>query len=123
MNRVIGRTMTGSTFFRMLAGIGLASALAACAADSNVRRMNNTVTQMPVGEPGDISAMTLARAMTRVGFTREEILEFGPGIRRSLATSGGAQARRADELVALFSHMQGRIYVTSGNTGTFVVDA
>lgn len=96
--------------------------LAACAADSNVRRASVPVAPISIGEPGDVSADALAGAMLRVGFSPKEIMDLGPSIRRSLTQGGGAQARRQGELVALFSIWQGALYVTSGDTGTFIVD-
>lgn len=97
--------------------------LGGCAADPNVRRATEQVASVAVGEPSDIRAEALATAMTRVGFSPEEILELGPGIRRSLTERGGAEARRSGELIALFSAFGGRVYVTSERTGTFVIDA
>jgi len=97
--------------------------LASCAADSNLRRASEPVSSIAVGTPGEVSAMSLASAMLRAGFTREEVLELGPGIRRSLAESGGAQARRQGEILALFSFNEGKLYVTSASSGTFVLDA
>lgn len=99
------------------------TAMAACAADPNVRRVDAPVSSISVGEPGDVSADALALAMLRVGFSPDEILDMGPSIRRSLTQSGGAQARRGGELVALLSIWQGTLYVTSSETGTFVVEA
>ena len=98
-------------------------ALVACGSDSNMSRMSDPVSPISVGEPGEISAMALADAMLRVGFTREEILEMGPGIRRSLNQNGGAQALRDGLIMALFSHREGMLYVTSATSGTFVVRA
>lgn len=97
--------------------------LSGCAGDTNLRRVSEPVTSMSLGSPGEIRAVTLASAMLRSGFTREEILDLGPGIRRSLAESGGAQARRQGEVIALFSHKEGKLYVTSATGGTFVLDA
>lgn len=105
-------------------GLTLAALLlASCAADSNLRRISEPVSSIAVGSPGEVSAMTLASAMLRAGFTREEVLELGPGIRRSLAETGGAQARRQGEILALFSLNEGKLYVTSASSGTFVMDA
>lgn len=101
----------------------LSAVLAACGGDPNMIRSTAPVTTVNIGEPGEVSAMSLAQAMLRAGFSRSEILEFGPGIRRSLAESGGAQARREGQLFALFSYREGKLYVTSARTGTFVVDA
>ena len=111
-------------FVARVAGfVAFALLLASCTADSNLRRVSDPVSSLAVGTPGEVSAMTLASAMLRAGFTREEILELGPGIRRSLAESGGAQARRQGEILALFSITEGKLYVTSGSSGTFVMDA
>lgn len=101
----------------------LSAGLIACSTDPNIARMNEPVATVSVGEPGEVSAMALAEAMLRIGFTREEILELGPGIRRSLNAGGGAQARRGGLIIALFSHREGQLYVTSANTGTFVLSA
>ncbi len=96
--------------------------LIGCAMDNNLQRVNESVSPVAVGDPGEVGAMALARSMIRAGFTRNEILELGPGIRSSLARTGGAQARRKGEVVALFSHKDAKLYVTSGTSGTFVVD-
>lgn len=112
-----------TAFRRMLGVLTVLLAVSACSGDPNMRRVSDPVTSISVGEPGEVSASSLARAMVRAGFTRDEILELGPGIRRSLATNGGAQARREGRVLALFSYMQGRLYVTGANTGTFVLDA
>lgn len=96
-------------------------AIAGCG-DPNVQRVSAPVTSIAVGDRGEVSALALARGMTRAGFTRDEVLELGPSIRRAVATSGGAQARRDGRIFALFSHMDGQLYVTSGNTGTFTID-
>jgi hypothetical protein len=66
--------------------------------------------------------MALASAMLRADFRADEVLELGPGIRRSLAESGGAQARKDGRIFALFSHRDGKLYVTSARSGTFVTD-
>ncbi|TVQ42509.1 MAG: hypothetical protein EA424_07850 [Planctomycetaceae bacterium] len=107
---------------RVAMALIIPSFLAACAADSNVRRVSEPVSPVSVGEPGDVPADALAGAMLRVGFSPQEILDMGPSIRRSLTQGGGAQARRQGELVALFSIWQGALYVTSNDTGTFIVE-
>lgn len=116
-------TRRASLAVRRASIILIALAIASCSADPNFRRVSDPVTSISVGEPGEVSATSLAGAMVRAGFTRAEILELGPGIRRSLASNGGAQARRDGRVLALFSYMQGRLYVTGANTGTFVLDA
>ncbi|WP_397543751.1 hypothetical protein [Roseovarius salis] len=105
------------------AALLLVAVLAGCSdTDRSFRRATGEVNTITVGDPAEISAMVLARTMLRAGFTREEVLDKGPGIRRSLASSGGAEARRDGEIVALFSHKEGELYVTSKHSGTFVVD-
>lgn len=108
---------------RGLSKLGLILILGACAGDPNLQRLNEPVTSISVGEPGDVSAMSLAEAMLRVGFSNDEVLELGPGIRRALTRSGGAQASREGEIVALFSLREGKLYVTGTESGTFVLDA
>ena len=106
-----------------LAAVLALAVLAACSEiDRNVGRVEGDVATVAVGDPGEVHAIALARAMLRTGFTRPEVLEKGPGIRRALATSGGAEARRDGEIVALFSHKDGALYVTGARSGTFVVD-
>ena len=110
-------------FTRLSGGIIFSLVLASCSADDNVRRINEPVSSVEIGSPGEVSAMALARAMLRAGFTREEILDLGPSIRRSLAAGGGAQAERQGEIHALFSFKEGKLYVTSATAGTFIMDA
>lgn len=98
----------------------IVAALAGCAGiDKNVARESEDVSTVTVGDPGEVSAMVLARAMLRAGFNRAEILERGPKIRRGLAVSGGAEARSNGQVLALFSHKEGVLYVTSASSGTF----
>ena len=107
---------------RVITGVLLLAVLAGCSGtDRAFDRATGEVNSIAVGDPVDIDAMVLARAMLRAGFSHEEILDKGPGIRRSLASSGGAEARRRGTIVALFSHKEGELYVTSAQSGTFVV--
>lgn len=107
---------------KLVAVFLVASILVGCASDSSFQKTNDKVSAITVGDPGEVSATSLVKAMIRSGFSRDEILELGPGIRRSLSQSGGAQARRNGEIVALFSHKNGKLYVTSGASGTFVTE-
>jgi hypothetical protein len=82
--------------------------------------VSEAVTAIPVGESASVSAYDLAEAMLRAGFSREQILKDGPGVRNALATSGGAQIRQGKFVAALFSVHSGRLFVTSRTRGTFV---
>jgi hypothetical protein len=53
----------------------------------------------------------------RAGFTDEQILREGPGVRTALATSGGAQVRDEQSILALFSVQNGLLYVSSRERG------
>lgn len=110
-----------TTTRRVLGTLVILLALGACGNDPNIRRASEPVSPIAVGDPADVNAMALASAMIRAGFTREQILNLGPSIRRGLATNGGAQAQRDGRVAALFSHMDGRLYVTSESSGTFTV--
>jgi len=106
----------------MIIGLLLLTVLAGCSGtDRAFDRATDEVNTIALGDPVDIDAMVLARAMLRAGFSHEEILDKGPGIRRSLASTGGAEARRSGTIVALFSHKEGELYVTGAQSGTFVV--
>jgi hypothetical protein len=82
--------------------------------------MSQPVSNVVVGEAAEVSAYDLAEAMLRAGFTRDQILQYGPQVRRSLATSGGAQVRDGKVVGALFSIHGNQLYVTSRSRGTFV---
>lgn len=89
--------------------------------DDNLAKMSQPVASVVVGEAAEISAYDLAQAMLRAGFTREQILDQGPQVRRSLATSGGAEIRDGKVIGALFSVHGNQLYVTSRTRGTFVL--
>lgn len=103
--------------------IGAALALASCAStDPNVALTEKAVTPITAGEAADVSADDLVAAMLKAGFSREQILKDGPAVHQSLATSGGAQIREGKFVSALFSIHAGKLYVTSRERGTFMVD-
>jgi hypothetical protein len=109
---------------KLVAAGALAATLAACSTtkfDSNLRLTNQPVMAMGVGEAANVPAMVLASAMIRAGFTDEQILREGPGVRNALATSGGAQVRDEESILALFSVQNGLLYVSSRERGTFTM--
>ena len=94
--------------------------LVGCAStDTNIQRLEETVTALPAGEVAAVDAEALAEAMLRAGFTPEQILKHGPAVRNALATSGGAQVREGKYVAAMFSIHAEELYVTSKARGTF----
>lgn len=109
---------------RLAAATGLVAILAACATtkfDSNIPLTSQPVTAIVVGQAADVPAIVLASAMIRAGFSEEQILREGPGVRAALATSGGAQVRDEQSILALFSVQAGLLYVSSRERGTFTM--
>lgn len=100
----------------------LALFMASCAStDVNIDRFERAVTAVPSGETASVPALTLARALTEAGFSRQEILEYGPEIRNALARSGGAQVRVTGKTLALISVLEQRLYIVTNEAGTIVV--
>ena len=109
---------------KLVAAAALVALLSACATtkfDSNIPLTRESVTPLVVGEAADVSAIVLASAMIRAGFTDEQILREGPVDRNALATSGGAQVRDEESILALFSVQNGLLYVSSRERGTFTM--
>ena len=105
----------GAAVIVLLVGI-----LNGCASvDPNFAMMNNTVVPVPSGEATAVSAYSLADAMLKAGFTRDEVLDYGTELRNALATSGGAQIRRGKIVEAIFAVHAQELYVTSRTRGTF----
>lgn len=99
-----------------------AFALSACAqTDSNIARNERVVNPVATGQTANVPALALARAMAEAGFSRDEILEYGPGVRNALAASGGAQIAEAGQVLALASVIDNRLYMVSRETGTIAV--
>jgi hypothetical protein len=94
-------------------------AVAACA-DSNVAQNMGGVAPIPSRETASVGADALVETMMQTGFSREDILEFGPGIRNALATHGGAEVRDGGNVTAIFSVFDGSLYVVSQRGGTLV---
>lgn len=89
--------------------------------DRAVALTEETVTPLSAGEPTEVSAGTLAEAMLRAGFSREQILSDGPQVRNAIAQAGGAQVREGRMIAALFAIQDSRLIVTSRMRGTFVL--
>jgi hypothetical protein len=94
----------------------------ACAStDVNIERFEQTVTPVQTDETADVPALVLARGMAEAGFSRAQILEYGPAVRNALARSGGAQIANSSSILAMVSVLDGRLYVVSNETGTVVI--
>lgn len=107
---------------RILAAAVLSLSLAACASnDPNVARYERVVSPMQTDETADVPALVLARGMAEGGFTRAQILEYGPAVRNALARSGGAQVSDGSTVLALVSVLDGRLYVVTNGAGTVVI--
>lgn len=108
----------------VLGAIILVAALTACASMSstaNIKMTQQQVTPITVGDAASVSAYVLAGAMLRAGFSGDEILKRGPSVRNALATSGGAQVRDGNMVLALFSVHGDLLYISSRTRGTFTM--
>ena len=102
---------------------GAAVVLMGCAGmDGNVARFEAEVQNITVGEPYAISARDLAAAMVQAGFSGAEVLEFGPKVRNAIGTSGGAQINKDRYARAILTVQEGKLYVSSRDSGTFLRD-
>ncbi|HZY67326.1 MAG TPA: hypothetical protein VFE52_01995 [Devosia sp.] len=112
------------SLFRIAGAAALVLGLSACASMSsveNIKRTTEQVTPITVGDAASVSAYVLASAMLRAGFTGDEIVKRGPAVRNALATSGGAQIRDGNMVLALFSVHDDLLYISSRTNGTFTM--
>lgn len=104
---------------RKLLPVVALAALTACG-DMNVTRNFSAVTAISSRETASLTAQDIVIAMARTGFTRQEILDHGPAVRNALSVQGGAEVRRDGNVTAIFSVMDGALYVVSQRGGTYV---
>lgn len=78
----------------------------------------------PFGVPGKaaLNADTVAAAMTKAGFDRDQILDNGPAVRNAIAQQGGVRVRQGDFVRAMFMIHDGGMYGVAANRGTFRID-
>lgn len=100
---------------------GLIVVSACTTTDVNVARFERAVSPIQTDETADVPALVLARAMAETGFSREDILEYGPAIRNAIARSGGAQITNGSNTLAMVSVMDGRLFIVSNENGTAVI--
>jgi hypothetical protein len=94
--------------------------LVASCADRNMADTFRAVVPVSGSETATVPAEDMVAAMSRTGFTREEILAHGPAIHNALAVKGAAEVRREGSVTAIFSVMDGSLYVVSRRGGTYV---
>lgn len=104
---------------RMLSVFAAGTVLLGCA-DSNVTRSTAAVAPITVGDTARVSAHDMALALLRAGFTAQEVLDHGPGIRNALSTRGGVQVRREGNVFAVISVLDNELYIVSQSGGTYV---
>jgi hypothetical protein len=111
--------MTARGTARLAAALAVTLALTACA-DPNLQRAGRAVVPISAGETAQLSARDIVSAMSRTGFSRQDILDHGPALRNALSMKGGAEMRRDGRVAAIFSIMDGSLYVVSRSGGTHV---
>jgi len=60
--------------------------------------------------------------MRRAGFTDQEILDLGPDVRNTLASSGAAMIRIGDKVRAIFAVDGNFLHVSTRGRGSFIYD-
>lgn len=105
----------------VVASIGLTGLSGCTGLDHSIDLTEEAVTPIPAGDQAAVSAIDLAKAMLRAGFTNSQILQDGPRIQAALATSGGAQIRIGTIVSALFAVHGNSLFVASGTHGSFTI--
>jgi len=67
-----------------------------------------------------LTADDIIQVMSRAGFSDEQIIEFGPGIRRGLLDSGAVQIRQGRLVQAVFAVQDDFVYVSTSVRGSFI---
>lgn len=62
----------------------------------------------------------IIQVMSRAGFSDDQIIEFGPLVRKGLLNSGAVQVRQGDTVEALFAVQADFVYVSTRMRGSFV---
>jgi len=69
-----------------------------------------------------LEADDIVVTMRRCGFPNQEILDFGPDVRNTLALSGAAMIRIGDKVEALFAVDGNFLHVSTRRRGSFIYD-
>ena len=67
-----------------------------------------------------LSADDIVQVMSRAGFSDEQIIEFGPGLRSALLNSGACQVRQGETIQAIFAVQNHYVHVTTKMRGSFI---
>ena len=67
-----------------------------------------------------LSPDDIIQVMSRAGFSDEQIIEFGPVIRKGLLNSGAVQIRQGDTVEAVFAVQGEFVYVSTRMRGSFI---
>ena len=76
----------------------------------------------PSREVADLNPDDVVRIMRRIGFTDDQILEFGTDMHDALFSSGAARVIYGKETEALLSVKGMQVYIGSRSRGNFIYD-
>jgi hypothetical protein len=111
--------MIGRATVRLGVALATAALLTACG-QANMTGAGRAVVPITASETARLSARDVFVAMSRTGFSRQDILDHGPALRNALSMKGGAEVRRDGRVAAIFSIMDGNLYVVSRRGGSYV---
>ena len=69
-----------------------------------------------------LQADDIVVTMRRGGFSDQEILDLGPDVRNTLASSGAAMIRIGDKVAAIFAVDGNFLHVSTRRRGSFIYD-
>lgn len=87
---------------------------------TQINRLYSDVTPIPSNATARVSASDIVETMAKAGFTRDEILTYGPQVRNALAMQGGAEIRQSGQVTAVLTILEGSLYVVSQRGGIYV---
>jgi hypothetical protein len=67
-----------------------------------------------------LSADDIVQVMSRVGFSDEQIIEYGPGLRSALLNSGACKIEQGETIQAVFAVEGDYVYVSTRSVGSFI---
>jgi hypothetical protein len=70
-----------------------------------------------------LSADDVVQVMSRAGFSDEQIIKFGPGLRSALLNSGACQVRQGEVVHAVFAVQGDYVHVATKMRGSFIYNA
>lgn len=70
-----------------------------------------------------LSADDVVQVMSRSGFSDEQIIEYGPGLRSALLNSGACQVKQGELVHAVFAVQGDYVHVATKMRGSFIYNA